>query len=547
MMQPLGRRPDQKMLQKLKLHPPKSSHRSTPFQNEEVSTPTSEVAPRETASPSEPPCRSTSVKAEEVEMKGTPTPGAMRKESEYDYGHVAEAMAPSPARPAPSQTQFPPPSAHFPPPSISAPTVAPHSIIFHVEEAIKEAQNSNSASIVPGLRKLRNDAYHQPELWAVLSAILATTANRQQLKIFRKYIKAGIDEQSTHSMSPSGQPQPLQGQVNHLGASPERPSLPQQNLPPSTSKTWPNFNSTISTGPIRFHPQHSSSKMASPTASPSKVARVPAASEKVNGTTHPPLSPPKQKSPARARRGRSASISSSLSSAKSLPDEDDPFAPNVELAKDGQINGSQLAKSAAQRQGSNRVAGGSNHNTKSRHTLSNTPRDPDSDFNTTSKFAAKHLKRIRLEAEFDKDEFQNQKQAFHDQSFHDYNRQPRPESDERTLLIPRNLRASRLSSGVPPPVVHPDYIDRTSASLSSPIEATAPFEHQTRNGVGRKRSRNEQEVDEDEEETTLSSSQASGLAPPPMGAASSSRAGTPRLSKQPPAKKQKKSARVMVS
>ena len=120
MMQPLGRRPDQKMLQKLRLHPPKSSHRSTPFQNEEVSTPTSEVAPRETASPSEPPRRSTSVKAEEVEMKGAPMTGALRKESEHDYGPAVEAIATLTSKTYAISNTVSTATRPFPPPSMPA-------------------------------------------------------------------------------------------------------------------------------------------------------------------------------------------------------------------------------------------------------------------------------------------------------------------------------------------------------------------------------------------------------------------------------------------
>jgi hypothetical protein len=111
----------------------------------------------------------------------------------------------------------------------------------------------------------------------------------------------------------------------------------------------------------------------------------------------------------------------------------------------------------------------------------------------------------------------------------------------------RNYESSISSiSAPPPPVTHPHHVHPASVLPSSPVGAEAPSEHLLRNGTCRKRSRNEHEDDEETAGTPASSSPPPLLVPPPPGAATS-RASTPRFTRLPPAKKLKKSARVMHS
>lgn len=558
-MEPLGRPPTQKLLQRLKLFPPKPSHRSTPFQSEEVTTPTTDIERAETASPAESLPQPVSVKAEDQVMRVKPEDPtrrikaeeqAMRSRStrtrsgngdndEYKPGSLVPS---SPVKHVTAQTSLSKgntPSSASPQRSIPA-----EDIKIHVEAAINEAESTNSPGLIPGLRKLCEDANSDPALWTVLDAVLHKTPSHKQFRTFRRYIHSGLAQ---HSASPTSiTPLNLQPQVNEnrVASTPTRALPSSRNLPNSASRSASGLLSPVSVAPLPFHIQRPQPRLDSPSMSPTTTEPAIGSAGASNGGAQNPTVGATEESLGGPNRSRSVSTSSSLSSAKSLDAE--TFAPTIEMDGEPQINGSKAAKSATQRQATNRVAAG-NNNTKTRTVVSSLPKDPYADFSTTAKLTTNRLKRSKIESEIDPEEVQRQKHEFLDRSVHDYDLIPRPESDERTIVVPDNLGPYIASKTVPPPVIHPHHVNPASALFSSPVGASASSEHVLRNGTSRKRSRNEHEEDEEAVRTPASSSPPPFLTVPPPGAAHSSRAGTPRFAKLPPAKKVKKSARVMVS
>lgn len=541
-MEALGRAPTQKFMQKLKLFPPKPSQRSTPIQGEEVTTPTTETGRAETASPAEPLHRSESVKMEEHDMRPRLARTKSKQEEDNDYKPVP-IVPPSPVRPMVAQTNVAvinsplsaSPGRHIPPDHIS----------IHVEAAINEAEQSDSLGVVAGLRNLREDANSDPALWVVLDAVLRQSPSRKQFKTFRRYIKAGLKQHSGSPTSNNNTTSQLPSNSTHAAATPSRNFRPPHNFPNSASRSPSGLRSPISAAPLPFHIQRPQPEMASALMSPKAVQ--PAASSAVtsNGTAHKPSSQAIDEPLVRPGRSRSASSSSSLSSAKSLDAE--TFAPTIEIDGEATINESKGAKSAGQRQATNRVAAG-NNNTKTRTAVSSFPKDPYIDFNSVGNFTANRFKKSKAISEVDQEEVDRQKHELLDRSIRDDYLNPPKESILRSLDSLDATASYIPFKTVPPPVIHPHHVHPATALLSSPFGAQASSEHLLRNGNSRKRSRNEHEYDEEAVNTSVSSSSPPAfLAVPPPGAATSSRSGTPRFARLPPAKKVKKSARVMVS
>jgi hypothetical protein len=541
MMEPLGRLPTQKLLQKLKLSAPKLSPRATPGNGEEATTPTTEIEGTDTVSPARPSRRSESARADEREI-GQHLVVAKPGQDENEY-KVAGAVPPSPARqmvnrPSVSLGHSPstnPPRTHI---------LAEH-IAIHVEAAIDEANRKNSPELVPGLRKICDDANSDPNLWNVLDAVLQKSPSRKQFRIFRRYIKSGLTQHSASPTPNTGLPSNRPMNNSNTVSTPTRSFPPSHTFSNSASRSSLNLRSPA-TAPLPFHPQRTQSHIASPSMSPTRPGLTTNANGTQNGNTRNLPSESVEDSGARPARSRSVSSSSSLSSAKSLDAE--TFAPTIEGDGEGQLNGSKAAKSAGQRQATTRVAAAGHNNTKTRTALSSTPKGPFADFNSVNKSTTNRCKKLKIDPEVNQEEIQRQKDELLQQSIHDYDCHPRYDSSERTVVAPRDHESSVSSIlNPPPPVIHPHHVHPASALPSSPIGPEAPSEHLLRNGTSRKRSRNEHEDDEDATGTPASSSPPPFLAPPPPGAAVSSRASTPRFAKLPPAKKIKKSARVMHS
>ena len=540
-MVPLGQPPTQKLLQKLKLVPPKLSQRTTPFQIEEVTTPTNGFDRTETASPAEPMRRSESAQTEEPFMRPSSGRTLSERVDEDDY-KPSDIVHRSPMRATPPQNRLPVASVS---PSYPTPQQIPvDHIKVHIEDAIHEAEKKNTPSLVPGLRKLRDDADDNPALWTVLDAVLQKSPSPQQFRTFRRYIKSGISRNLISSTTNTAFPSSSQQNNGYSRPTPTKVVPSTNDFPVTTFTPLPNLPSPNSTSklPSRTHlppfPMASSSIPAAMTEQvvvPAKLANG-IAGEDAEGSKHDPA--------VVRKRSRSASSSSSLSSAKSLDAE--TFAPTIEIDADAQVNGSRAAKSAGQRQAANRVAAG-NASNKTRPPATALPRGPYSDFNATSKFTSSKHKKHRSEPDINPEELQKQRSELYDRSYHDHDLTPGAESNERTMLVSYRNDPPSLLTSIPPPVIHPHNVHPASATLSSPLEAQGPPDEALRNGTSRKRSRKELEDDEDAMETPASTSPAPHLAPATAGTTAPSRAGTPRVSKLPPTKKARKSARIMVS
>ncbi len=570
--QPLGQPPTQKFLQKLKLAPPRQG-RATPVPNEEVVTPTNGVEEMSTASPAEEPQRPQS--ADESVMRADSIPPiTVWTEKDEDY-RPAVPSAPVVARPK----MTPRNSVSIPPTPL--PTGGyiyhghyhPETIKQHVEAAVRRAE-IQSPELVPGLRKLCADSELDPALWAVLDAVLNQSPNREQYKIFHRYVRTGKKEYSRQS-TPTARAASLARATGNQHFTPIQYTTPATTYPApiQLQAPTPSFSHPSLQPPLILHPQptlpvqpphcHSplelppsqpslnhQQQMPSPTisvpalAEPSRSVSTEQAAETAPATTNGETAPTKtfeeglQKLERTSqKRSQSVSSSSSLSSAKSLDAE--TFAPAIN--EEAQINGTRVAAKSGsdQRQAAAHKPGG------------NKSRGPKiglfSVFPNTSKTNAR-----KQQSGSDIDELElsrrrqrlQQKQGFHE----DYNsRFHIGESSERAELAPITFRpAPSYSTTISAPVIHPHKVTSFQGPLSSPVDALPSGDLSLRNGVSKKRSRDDTEIGDDEIQTPRSSP-GPLLVPPPLGAPSISRSGTPRGTRMPPTKKVKKSARVMVS
>ena len=570
-MAPLGQPPTQKLLHRLKLAPSRiQHHRASPVLNEGETTPTSGIETTEPASPTDLATRFESAKPGDRNLRGgeiitTPSPTRMTPQNDLaSKHHHAIDISSMPAPPSvttPSSTASPiRHPEHFP----------PERIRVHINGAIQEARSRNSHHLIPGLSKVQEDALADPSLWGLLDAVLHKSPTRQQMRTFRRYIKAGVAQYTSSTTPNSTQPSHPSPSLNHINTPLNRPLhpttaiSPTNNAPTHVSAPY-SFaaTNTVVVAPslgVAIPPQVPSPthyKMHRPSCSLILSSRPPNMADSgapsapapanadlvaaTNGTTRQ-LDEETLKAPLTQReRSRSVSSSSSLSSAKSLDAE--TFAPTIELESGAHIDGKKAGKPEL-RQASARVAA-SNRNRPAGHKTRFPNLNP-----SHSKATGKKRNAPREDSDIDQEEISRQKRRFTEQSFHDVS-QSAQESNERTVILDdRNwdLVPSRASTPtVPTPVVHPHYIHPLQAALSSPVEAEPPAEYTLRNSTSRKRSRNEIEFEEEGTHSPASSSPGPLLVPPPPGAASLSRSGTPRVTRLPPSKKTKKSARVMVS
>jgi hypothetical protein len=573
--QPFGQPPTQKFLQKLKLAPPRTG-RATPVQSEEVSTPTNDVEDISTASPVEEPQRSQSTDESAVKT-GVVPPVSSEQEIDENHPPAAPAVmrAKMPTRQSVSIPPTPLPTGGY----IYHGHYHPETIRQHVDAAVRRAE-FEKPELVPGLRKLCADSEVDPALWAVLDAILNQSPTREQYKIFHRYVRAGKKEYSRQS-TPTARAASLARAANNQRLTPT-----QYNTPPTVysaaqhSAPLPPFSQTPLQPPHIFHPQptqpvqpihfqqvpllpplqsppNRQQQMTSPTASVPSATSAPVAGAPAAGSA--PLEPAADKAPvitngetvatesfkgglqnletAKPKRSRSVSSSSSLSSAKSLDAE--TFAPAIN--EEAQINGARAAAKSGsdQRQAAAHKPSGNKSRGPKIGLFSIFP-------NTNKSNARKH----QASPEIDELELSRRKQRFQQgQNFHEEynNRFYSGESSERSVPIPvASLPAVTCPTPIPAPVIHPHNVSSDQAALSSPVDTAPPTDLGLRNGVSRKRSRNDTDIDEEDAQTPRSSP-GPLLVPPPPGASSISRSGTPRGTRMPPAKKIKKSARVMVS
>ncbi|KAK5265216.1 hypothetical protein LTR99_006315 [Exophiala xenobiotica] len=533
-MQPLGVSPSQRLLQKLKLNYARPSPRPTPVQPEDVLPTAMEPEKMDAISsqepeilsdyPSEPP-----LQEDTVVISSPPRGRPPRKE----VAEMSQAVDVSPSAAKLSLT----PSNYISP---KPPSIQEHlrrdRLQNHVERAVNEAQERGSADLVPGLERLREDAQSMPDLWNVLEAVVQQSPNAAQFKIFKRYIKSGVKKHrrasqisaSPYQSSPLRHddltsPRSLKSAQPDLNAkAPSQPSNPRISL---------YFNRPRP--PVPYEPEDS-------TISPSTTPRN---MDLIDPALRP--APLPTTSPNKRKRTRSVSSDSSLSSARSIPDDFGPL-----LDRDRLGGGSGRSRSANQRQATNRATAGNRLRsaaTSTHHQSAGKLRVPES--STAAKVASKKVKKTYVEPEFDLDELSQRKSDFLIDTFHDYNTIPRPESNEREL-VHGHPELVDFGERPPPPVIHPNRLPTSNANLSSPVSAQAPPDTILINVAGRKRIYDEIDTDEIDTATSISSSPGPFLVPPPPPgvANAASRGATPRATRFPALQKGiRKSARVMVS
>lgn len=544
-MQPLGTAPSSRLLQKLKLNYVRPSPRATPAQAEEVVTPVADPEKMELASPFEDP---------EAEILSRLPPGPPRPTDTIIISspprgrpprrEIAEMPLAMDVSPSPVKLSLTPSETISPKPASIQEHLRRDRLQTSVDRAVQEAQQKNTPDLVPGLRRLREDAHLMPELWNVLEAVVQKSPNSAQFKTFKRYIKSGVKKYRRSSQL-SGSPYQTSQRFNDFVSPDQRDRSPRPGHSHSNSTSLP----PVSYPRIALHyngppipPAYGSVEVP---ISPSTMVRTVEVAE--------PSEKPSQQATTTSshKRKRSSSISSlsSLSSVASSSVESEP-APHRLKPSHGRA-GRGRSKSAGQRQATSRATAGNRLRSAVSATNSHpqpVAKAPPAEASTTSKLPSKKVKKSQ-DAEFDIEELSRRKRHLLDDSFHDYNTIPRPESNEREPVHGHPDRPE-AKERPPAPVIHPNSLTVSRATLSSPLSTQAPAGSLLPNGTSRKRGYDEIE-DEDFDFITPESSSPGPLLvpPPPPGVANAaSRGVTPRASARlQPAPKTRKSARVMVS
>ncbi|EXJ93054.1 hypothetical protein A1O3_01610 [Capronia epimyces CBS 606.96] len=538
-MQPLGAAPSQRLLQKLKLNYIRPSPRATPTQPEEIVTPAAEPERMELASSMESEILSDQPPEPAPQSKTTVISSPSR--GRRARREVAEMPQEATASPSPVKLAFTPTSHLASKPVSIQEHLRQDRLRTHVELAVQEAQQKGKADLVPGLQRLREDARLIPELWNVLEGVIQQSSSPEQFKTFKRYIKHGVKK---HRRSSQFSASPYQSSPHHYS----------DFSPRDHQQSYSNMDSTGSPDPHRRHISlfingsqiRGSDRSAELPVSPSMVSRTRAVVNPSERSSQQAATA----SPQKRKRSRSVSSSSSLSSAKSLPLPDE-FGGPLDRGQQGEGGtGSGRARAAGRRQATSRTAAGNRlRSTASAPNHPSASKQADSDAAPASKSASKKLKRPREgEADFDIDELAKRKKHFLDDSFHDYNTIPRPESNERESVHGHPDRPDSIERA-PRPVIHPNRLMAPHTEPSSPVSAQAQLDQDLPIGSRHKRTYGEAEAEDVDIITPESSSPAPLLAPPaPGGAATAtSRGATPRATRLQPTGKTRRSARVLVS
>ena len=533
-MQPLGVSPSQRLLQKLKLNYVRPSPRPTPIQPEGVLPTVTEPEKMDVASSLEPEILSDNPpeppRQEDTVVISSPPRGRPPRKEVAEMSQAVD-VSPSPAKLSLTPTNYISPK----PPSIQE-HLRRDRLQNHVERAVHEAQERGSADLVPGLERLREDARSMPDLWNVLEAVVQQSPNAAQFKIFKRYIKSGVKKHRRASQISASPYQSSPLRHDDL-TSPRSPKSAQPDLnakaPSQVSNPRISLYFNRSRAPVPYEPEDST---ISPSTTPRNMDLIDPALRPI---------PLPTTSPNKRKRTRSVSSDSSLSSARSIPDD---FGPLLARARLGGNSG--RSRSANQRQATSRATAGNRLRSAASATHHQSAgKLPVPESSTAAKVASKKVKKTPVEPEFDIDELSQRKSDFLLDTFHDYNTIPRPESNERELVHGHPTLID-VGERPPPPVIHPNRLPTSNANLSSPVSAQAPPDTILINGAGRKRIYDEIDTDEIDTATSISSSPGPSLVPPPPPgvANAASRGATPRATRFPLLQKGiRKSARVMVS
>ncbi|EXJ75813.1 uncharacterized protein A1O5_00320 [Cladophialophora psammophila CBS 110553] len=553
-MQPLGTAPSQRLLQKLKLNYVRPSPRPAPAQVDEVVTPVAEPEKVDSASPLED--EAVIVAAAEAEQPEILSDIPLNPQRPSDSivisspprgrpprRDVAEMPQAATVSPSPMTLSFTPTSHVSPKPLSIQQQLRQDRLCTHVNRAVQEAHQKNTPDLAHGLQKIRDDAQLNPELWNVLEALINKSPSSEQFRVFKRYIKSGVKQHRRESQMSASPYQPSPQIFNDL-TSPDyrvrspKPGHSYANTPLHSTERPPRIN-------LYFNLPRAAATYGLEEApvSPSTISRSAGIVEPSGKSIHHAAN----SSPHKRKRSGSVSTLSSLSSAPSIPDEvPPPWEPQGE-----EPAGGDRSRSAGQRQATSQVAAGNRLRsaagaaTQPSHSA---PKQSYPEVATSSKTNSnKKFKKSREETEFDIDELSRRKRVYLDDSFHDYNTIPRPESNERDPVNGHPVGAASLDNP-PAPVIHPNSLVVPSVALTSPVSAQAPPDNILANGTGRKRRYDEVDTDDLEDITPESSSPGPLLVPPPPGVANAhTRSATPRATRLQPAQKTRKSARVMVS
>ena len=543
LQQPLGEPPTQKLLQRLKLNY-RPSNRATPLNSEEVVTPSVESerpdfpSPQEAQPSIEPPHES---QPYDPMVISSPPRGRPAKKDAAEMRQFGAAAFPFEITPSPVKSNF----AHTPPQrqdSSKPVSIQEHlrqdRVLNYVERAIREAEHNGDLGLVPGLDKLRNDAFVKRDLWAVLDSIAHQEPTEDHLRVFKRFIKKGVKRHRREVLNSGTQNSEATNSLSPRPAPVLAEPFPSQS--PSVAAIQP----SAFTSPFRTRPS-----LTQPKISPRKQKPLPATPSSKRTTvmaTNDATSGQRSRSPRKKRSG-SQSSSSSLSSAKSVPDD---FLARLEAERVSNGADERSPTNGGQRQaGVEKTTGNRLRSSNNTNNLPDSRQHP-SNFNDVAKLAAKKLKRPREDVDYDPAEIDAQRKHYLADSFQDYNYVSRPEIDERTH-VPYHDDEPEVTvshTRVPPPVVHAHPVQAPLGTLASTTRAPGSLSLELPNGNSRKRRFDEMEEEELDIPTPLSSSPLPDFVPPPpRREALTSRAGTPRAAKHPAVVKARKSARVMVS
>ncbi len=544
LQQPLGEPPSQKLLQRLKLNF-RPSNRASPLHIDEGVTPSVESERTEFGSPRE------AERLSEPPQQAPPTqPG--------------QVLFPSPPRGRPAkrdademrQPAYLMDIALFPPPVSISPGAATVSrpisiqeelrqdrVSAYIRKAIEEAERNGDLGLLPGLRKVRDKAFRQRSLWVVLEAIAHNSPDEEQLRVFKRYIKRGVKRHRRQSALSGSPVQP--SFPGNRSQSPGQPGVAADDSHTSWSPAATTLNPAPTfTPPFRTRPSPSHHLHTHPAHPPVHLSPSSKRSTMDSGNDRSPGRPASSDTRQRKRSGSNSSTST-LSSARSIPEEFASEQPGIDGDDDNTDERPRL-KSAkgSQRQGSDRAklrsSGISHPNTK----------HPFHAFPDVAKLAAKKLKRPREDPDFDPADIEKRRRRFEDDSFRDYNnnhhdtvnlREPLANLDE---AYPAATTPERVP---PPPVVHTQPVSSNMTNPGSSFESPRVPDRNPPNGTSQQGDDDEMDDNDSFFWPEFGTPEPILVPPPPLGVRTASRANTPRVAKNPAVNKARKSARVMIS
>lgn len=413
----------------------------------------------------------------------------------------------------------------------------------YLVEAQKRACSEGKYEVAAGLARVLDEVKAESAILPALDSILQgrSQVTLDDFKVFKRFIKKGMRKHRRSLSNQNYSHSDYSGVPQHLSLSyPQSYGQGSPLSPDRTTSHQPPQESTITT-PLRLKLHYRMGAFNSPPPPTESLPQSPSmhARPSIEGSAEEEML---DDGTPLAKRSRSGSDSSALSSAKSLASEHAlPEVVDPELAAEGRP-----VRSAGQRQAPSRLP-------SNRTRLSGT--DPPSSKHATDSFKTtnhNHRQRLKLklgdQPDPDAEEVRQRRREFEQASYFDYNYQHKQDSDIRDPVVGRPLDIPQRE-GPPSPIVHPSSLTDTADALFSPTSQKGA-DLAVGDLTSRKRSHDEfmQDV------ASPASSLSPPLSPPPAPVpqhlavgATGSRASTPRAAKAQPPTRSRKSARVMIS